>query len=473
MKLKVSDGSLASVPYTIVTAVDGTRSKVFADGSSTSLPKDWMADGQFCVLDLKGEPAPPNANLALESLPEDLDITIGSPEDEPEVTSELQRSLEAMHGRLGDRSWPAPVLSVRCLDVARPGYNSGLAHEYLDSDEVLRAKAVVLAGLVRRAKRLVVYAGAGLSTASGIMDYATRTGNDGVLAKDASVPKPQPQSPYTARPNLGHRVLAAMSSSGMIWRFIQQNHDGLPQKAGVAQSVMNEIHGGWFDPSNPVVTMKGNLRDDLFKDLMECERKADLVLVLGSSLCGMNADRLVSTCAKRAVRFSPADWVLGSAIVSLQQTPHDDSSSVRIFATIDRTLEYLAEALGLEVPPPDVTPPQPSRDHRPLGPDVDVFDVPYDHTGKLALESPRQRLDLRDGAKLVVTLGPNRGDQAVVLGKNADGHYRIGVKRGDVECKGDWTDMRFMGCWWVAAAVAGEVDHFPVVSRAEQFASEA
>merc|ERR1711953_71682 len=101
------------------------------------------------------------------------------------------------------------------------------------------------------------------------------------------------------------------------------------------QRLINEIHGGLFDPSNPVVSMNGSLRSDLFQDLLVCERKADLVLTLGSSLAGMNADRLVKTCSDRAGR-AKGD-VQGSVIVALQTTPHDAAASVRIYATIDRT----------------------------------------------------------------------------------------------------------------------------------------
>ena len=65
-------------------------------------------------------------------------------------------------------------LVTRCGEIARPGYNSGRAHEYLDEPEVLRAKVKVLADMFRKAKKPVLYAGAGLSTSSGINDYATR-----------------------------------------------------------------------------------------------------------------------------------------------------------------------------------------------------------------------------------------------------------------------------------------------------------
>jgi len=387
----------------------------------------------------------------------------GNPVKVSDVSNELQGEMSAKHGRLGEDSWPAPQLAARCADIARPGYNSGAAHEYVDVDEVLHKKVQILAQLIKKAKRFVIYAGAGLSTASGIGDYATRTGKGGVLAQSDKSDAPKPISPYSAKPNLGHRVIAALAREGLVWRFIQQNHDGLPQKAGVCQGVMNEIHGGWFDPSNPVVAMSGSLRNDLFTDLLECERKADLVLAVGSSLCGMNADRLVSTCANKARRSVPSDPVLGSAIVALQTTPHDANSSVRVFATIDKVFGMLAKELSLKVDEADtkVEFPVPPA-FLPMGVEEHVFSVPYDSEGKLIQGcTQRTMLDLRDHAEVLIAVGQNKGQRAIVLGRNADGHYRVAITHND---KNNWSEVRLMGKWWPAAAAAGKVDQLPVVS---------
>ena len=55
--------------------------------------------------------------------------------------------------------------------------------------------------------------------------------------------------------------------NGLVHGWIQQNHDGLPQKAGWPQEDIVEIHGSWYDPSNPVVCYDGNLRQDLFSEV--------------------------------------------------------------------------------------------------------------------------------------------------------------------------------------------------------------
>ena len=41
---------------------------------------------------------------------------------------------------------------------------------------------------------------------------------------------------------------------GLLHGWVQQNHDGLPQKAGFPQERINEIHGSWYDPGNPATS---------------------------------------------------------------------------------------------------------------------------------------------------------------------------------------------------------------------------
>lgn len=62
--------------------------------------------------------------------------------------------------------------------------------------------------------------------------------------------------------------------------------------------------GAWFDPSNAVVQFNQNLRGDLFERLLETEKEAEMVMCVGTSLSGMNADRVVSKQKKRKETFS-------------------------------------------------------------------------------------------------------------------------------------------------------------------------
>lgn len=141
----------------------------------------------------------------------------------------------------------------------------------------------------------------------------------------------------------------------------------LPQKAGFPQEKINEIHGAWFDPSNPVVQFSGNLRSDLFKWMLEWENKADLCLCLGTSLSGMNADRMAKTPAKKAMNGKG----LGTVLINLQQTDLDSMCSVRIWSKLDDAFRILVQKLGLTVTPivPSIPP-------------GDVYQVPYNEKGE-------------------------------------------------------------------------------------------
>lgn len=261
----------------------------------------------------------------------------------------------AIHGFRGDVNWIPPRMTKYCAHEARPGYTSELAHEYLDEPEVLEQKVQLLATMIKSSSNCLVYTGAGLSTAAGIGDYASRDS----LGK--SIVRSMLNSPYLAQPTYSHYALAEMCAAGWVKEWIQQNHDGLPQKAGVPQHRMNEIHGAWYDPSNPVVPMSGDLRGDLFARMLEWEQKADLTLSMGTSMCGMNSDRVFVTVAHKAKKRYLAARVaasggqsagtpLGGVIISIQRTQYDTLAALRIFATIDEVMLLLNKHLQLRLP---------------------------------------------------------------------------------------------------------------------------
>ena len=267
-----------------------------------------------------------------------------------------------------------------------------------------------------------------------------------------------------AQPTLGHRVLAALGNAGHLHRLVQQNHDGLPQKAGMPQQLVNEIHGAIHDPSNPVVPMSGNLRSDLFADLLDCEARADLTIAVGTSLCGMNSDRVVATPAAKAARGQ----ALGAVVVGLQRTVMDERATLRIFATIDRVCELLAEAMDLEVPP------APAGFFRPavLGDDAAGDDkyvlcgLRYDARGNRCKEPNwATALDVRDGAQLVLAAGPHAGARGEVDGTDREGapkcRFKVRLKKGATALH-PWGAP--LGLWHLQAAADATVAQLPVVN---------
>lgn len=345
----------------------------------------------------------------------------------------LDPSLPSTHGFLGDKSWKGPLMITRCNIDARPGYNSMKAHEYDEDPDVLLAKVKLFASFLKKSKSTCAYTGAGISRASGIDDYATKVHSE---------EHKKIESPMNALPTTAHKVMANLYRHGHLHYWIQQNHDGLPQKAGYPQHALNEIHGAWYDPSNPVVKMDGQLRCDLFEDLLKWEQKADLVLALGTSMCGMNSDRLVSTCGARAQKGN----AVGVIIVNLQQTACDSSAALRIFAPLDKVLDMVAEELGYKVEKKEQ-----ADLYSPDVPKGDVWKVPYDHQGKKS--TSKTTLDLRLGAKTRILAGPYAGSEGEVTGVNRQGHYQITsmvqIKKG-AKFRAAWPLV--LGSWWVEAA---------------------
>ena len=242
-----------------------------------------------------------------------------------------------MHGHAGESNWKLPRLITASTKTARPDVHGTIdASEYLDDDHVLDAKLDIVVSLIQRSKQFVVYTGAGISTASGIGDYASKATNS-IVMRETSVNR------LKAIPTLTHHALVALEKKNFLKHWVQQNHDGLAQRAGYPQEKLNEIHGSWFDKKNSVVLMDDQLRPDLYRWLKEWAEKTDLVLVMGSSMCGMEADQIATRVAER-------DGTLGLIIINLQKTPHDHLATIRIFAPCDKAMSLLAKKMNLKIP---------------------------------------------------------------------------------------------------------------------------
>jgi hypothetical protein len=236
---------------------------------------------------------------------------------------------------------------------------------------------------------------------------------------------------------------------------VQQNHDGLPQKANMPQKDINEIHGSWYDPTNFVVPMDGTLRGDLCEWRDKWTTETDLVLVLGTSLAGMSTDNMVHTVSKKAA----SGVAIGSVIISIQCTPHDKESSLRIFCKLDEVFELLAKEMSLKVAPLDA--PLPSEPK-------EVFMVPYDRAGKLLKDikdtSKYTKLDLSKGARVMQTQGHFRGALGTVIGRNDENHFIIEFE--EVENHDGAISVtvvkRLFGLWWGKTLERGEVAQMPI-----------
>lgn len=379
-----------------------------------------------------------------------------------DVIEEVDEIL--MHGHFGvGKGWNAPVLVTFCDVEARKGYNTMLAHEYMEDPVTLRNKVKAMAELITLSQHCSAYTGAGISTSSGIDDYASQS--DKSVATGTRAVRVKKKSGLDAEPTFAHYTLAALYKAGHLKHWVQQNHDGLPQKAGFPQYAINEIHGAWFDPSNPVVPMDGHLRGDLISWLEEWEHFTDLVLVMGTSLSGMNADRMMKTCSKKFMKNGEG---LGSIVIGFQRTAMDHMPTLRIFHSIDEVMLLLALEMKLPVSMVPYTPDIPEEckveDH--------VFLVPYRPTGKKS-SSQNTLWNLNVGAKLQLTGGPGKGFEGVVVATPGEGTRETSyVVQFPNTREGPDLGKHFhrycLGTWFVEAACKGTIDVLPVINIVDE-----
>ena len=350
------------------------------------------------------------------------------------------------------------------------------ASEYEDVDEVMAAKVKQLAHLMRMSRRTCIYSGAGISAS--VVGQAALSGTNkvGWLSKTEAQPTPT------------HHALAALANAGLIHGWVQQNHDGLPQKAGFPQEAICEVHGSWYDPANPVVKYSGSLRDHECAWMEAEAQAADLVLVMGTSLGGLNADQVATECALRALGDTDAETIrpsLGSVLINLQQTAEDGKMTLKLHGRSDTVLAALLSELGL--------PCVPALARQARWAPVDCALVPYDKRGVRLPEgstAPKMWLDLRPGAQVKITSRHNH------QGAKQPNTIHIGSRKGQTfqkkaieragQCPGNGTVTRReeesasyklniegapmrLGIWWLESAARGGPAFLPLVNQTPAF----
>merc|ERR1719168_100930 len=338
------------------------------------------------------------------------------------------------------------------------------AHEYEDDPRTLLRKIKLFKAMLLNSENAMAYTGAGISTSSGIDDYATKAKNSKM-----KVGRKEVRDAFDAEPSLGHRVLTQLWREKYLKHWVQQNHDGLPQKAGFPQHRINEIHGAWFDPSNPVVPMSGELRDDLYDWMEEIKNTADLVIAVGTSLSGMHADDVfITACETQAGRVSDHKGKsLGGVIIGFQQTQLDERSYLRIYSRVDTVVSLLARELKLVVP--ELVIPiqyEPAPDSQLA---ENVFKVPYNSEGNLTEDEDEMVVwDLRKGAKVKVTDGPGESFEGTIEELKEKLFYRVRLpnqRQGKDLGKGE--KLYSLGVWWIETATKGLCPKLPVVNIKE------
>ena len=244
--------------------------------------------------------------------------------------------------------------------------------ELVDRPEVVEDKVLYLASLLALSRRTVVYSGAGVSTSCGVRQRAPGSC------------QPARSRTTNAQPSPAHLLLSAMVRAGLVQAWVTLCCDGLAQKAGCPQETVLEVHGSWYDPTNPVLRQGGKVRPDIGERLRELEDTADLVVVVGSSLTGNTGD-LVTRASTRAGQGQS----LGSVIINLAETREDPGATLRLFSHSDTVAVLLARRLNLALREPDI---RTNIQHRAW--------VPYTREGERTESEDGMFLDLSPGQEV-------------------------------------------------------------------------
>jgi len=333
------------------------------------------------------------------------------------------------------------------------------ATEFQDAPEVVHAKCELLANLLRLSKKTVLYTGAGISAS--VIGQAALSGQNKVGWKPNKL---------CAKPTPTHCALGLLGQRGIIHSWVQQNHDGLPQKAGFPQEGINEIHGSWFDPCNPVVKYSGTLHGRSFPWMEDDAETADLVLVLGTSLGGLNADQVATNTAERSLYDGPRGS-LGTVCINLQQTAQDGTMALRMFGKSDDLLKVLLQKLGLKMPRQGDL--QLRKENRAL--------VPYDANGHRLPAGSKEKwmwLDFSERQKIRITAGHNiqgaKQPQYMHIGTSGKPGNGSVIQRDEDSCSFslsiEGASMR-LGIWWLDVAARGGVEVLPIVNSNPLFGS--
>jgi NAD-dependent deacetylase len=224
-----------------------------------------------------------------------------------------------------------------------------------------------LTDYLKKSRRVMIFTGAGVSTASGIPDFR---GPGGVWTKRAPVYYDDFMSSETARiehwdykleawpafkaaqPNAVHHAIVALEQAGKVLAVLTQNIDGLHSLAGTKSLI--ELHGtnalvecqtclwrgdpephyeffrvhrkppvcrcgGFLKPAT--ISFGQNLNPADLEQATEVARDCDLVVALGSTLSVYPAASLPLLAAQRGVPY---------VIINRGPTDHDHEASVSL-----------------------------------------------------------------------------------------------------------------------------------------------
>ncbi|KAI1453474.1 DHS-like NAD/FAD-binding domain-containing protein [Annulohypoxylon moriforme] len=253
------------------------------------------------------------------------------------------------------------------------------AEERQEAPEAVDRKAEALVKLIRRSRHLIVFTGAGISTSAGIPDFRGPKGVWTLRAQGKQITGAV--NTLQAIPTPTHMALVELQNRGILKYLISQNCDGLHRKSGILPDRISELHGNnnreyckdcgteylrdfravaSYDKTvhdhrtgrkcarcnGPLLDSIINFGESLFAEPLQLARdhaeKADVCLVLGSSLTVSPANEMPETVARRKGTKL--------AICNLQETPLDGLADLRVYSKADELMVRVMAKLDVPIP---------------------------------------------------------------------------------------------------------------------------